>query len=52
MTRNMTQACSRSLAGALAALLLAGGLSACGKYGPPQPYPPDYEEREEDEEQP
>jgi len=43
---------ARLLAGALAALLLSGALAACGKVGPPQPYPPDAERQEEEEEQP
>jgi len=52
MTRNLTQAFSRSLAAVLAAVLLCAGLTACGRYGPPEPHPPDREEREEEEEQP
>jgi len=46
MTHRMTQAA------ALLALLgvLAGGLLACGRYGPPQPYPPDIEASDEDDE--
>jgi predicted small lipoprotein YifL len=41
----------RVLAGALAALVLAGSLAACGKVGPPQPYPPGAEPPREEEEE-
>ena len=52
MTRSMTQALSRGAATlALAGLLTgaAAGLLGCGRYGPPQAYPPGVEEPEEEE---
>jgi predicted small lipoprotein YifL len=53
MTRSrswLARGTARLLAGALAALLLSGSLAACGKVGPPQPYPPGAEREEEEEE--
>jgi len=44
MTRRMTQTAALL---AIAGVLSAGAL-ACGKYGPPQPYPPEVEEDDED----
>jgi len=49
----MTRRGTRVVAGILLGVLLGGSLVACGRYGPPQPYPPGYEkpDRHGDEEQ-
>jgi predicted small lipoprotein YifL len=48
---SMTQRMTRAAAAILVVILLGGSLVACGRYGPPQPYPPgvDGPDRHDDE---
>jgi hypothetical protein len=48
----MTGRTARWLRGIAAAWVGAGALAACGRYGPPQPYPPDRPEAVEEREPP
>jgi predicted small lipoprotein YifL len=47
MTRRMTQA----TAALMLAGLVAGSLLACGRYGPPQPYPPGVNAPDDDDDE-
>jgi hypothetical protein len=49
MTRTMTHGWVRSLLLTLLLVGVAGGVAACGKYGPPQPYPPEVEEPDDED---
>ena len=42
---------TRNFAWLIVAVALAGALAGCGRYGPPEPYPPEPEEARDDEEQ-
>ena len=46
--RDMTHPMTRTAAAIALLGLLAGGVVACGRYSPPQPYPPGVEEPDEE----
>jgi hypothetical protein len=49
MTRSLTHGWLRSLVLTLLLFSVVGGVAACGKYGPPQPYPPAVDEPDDED---
>jgi len=49
MTRCLTQLVTRRAAWLALAIVLVGVVGACGRYGPPQPYPPQQEAPEDED---
>jgi len=49
MTRRLTQFVTRRAAWIALVIVLVGALNACGRYGPPQPYPPPQEAPEDED---